>query len=321
MEIGSFIELQFPKGKEFYSQKTDIARLNTGRAGIWHAYRITGCDAIWLPYYQCDSVRNFLIKKNVLIKYYHIDREFNPIDLEPLDNEAVVLVNYYGVMSTARMKDLATPYKHVIIDNCQAFFAKPLDNCLNVYSCRKFIGVPDGAYVIGKVAEQHTEEYEQSFSSDTSLFMLQRIEYGCEGKAYESRKMNEHRFETEGCKRMSLLTRTILDGTDYESIVNKRKENFTYAKQLFDPINCIIADQYCDLNTVPMVYPLLIEDDEVLIRLQKAKHFQGHWWEYLQDEMPEKSAEYWISRYIIPITIDQRYGKKELDYLQHIISK
>ena len=43
MEIGSFIELQFYKGKEFYNQDIDIARLNTGRAAIWHAFRMTGC--------------------------------------------------------------------------------------------------------------------------------------------------------------------------------------------------------------------------------------------------------------------------------------
>ena len=319
MEIGSFIELQFSKGREYYSQETNIARLNTGRAGIWHAFRVTGCEAIWLPFYQCDTVRDFLLSKKVWIKYYHIDREFNPIDLKPSENEAVVLVNYYGVMSKARMKELAKPFENVIIDNCQAFFATPIEKCLNVYSCRKFIGVPDGAYVIGEKAERFIEEYGLSYSSDTSLFMLQRIEYGCEGKAYESRKMNEHRFVAEGCKKMSVLTRTILDGTDYEIIAQKRKENFMYAKYLFDSINCIVADQYCDKDTVPMVYPLLIEDDEVLIRLKDAKHFQGHWWEFLQDEMPKNSSEYWISKYIIPITIDQRYGRDELNYLHNII--
>ena len=35
MEIGSFIEMQFPKGKEYYNQSVDIARLNTGRSAIW----------------------------------------------------------------------------------------------------------------------------------------------------------------------------------------------------------------------------------------------------------------------------------------------
>ena len=34
MEIGSFLELQLPKGCELYNQEINIARLNTGRMGI-----------------------------------------------------------------------------------------------------------------------------------------------------------------------------------------------------------------------------------------------------------------------------------------------
>ena len=63
MEIGSFLELQLPKGRELYNQKTDIARLNTGRMGIWHAFRVTGCKRIWIPVYQCDSIRETLEMK------------------------------------------------------------------------------------------------------------------------------------------------------------------------------------------------------------------------------------------------------------------
>ena len=321
MEIGSFLELQFPKGKEFYNQETGIARLNTGRAAIWHALRITGCKTIWLPYYQCDSVREFLIKKRVTCKYYHIDKCFNPIDLSPADDEAVLLVNYYGVMSGVRMQSLANSYNNVIIDNCQAFFCKSIDNCLNVYSCRKFVGVPDGAYVIGKKAGTYVNEYPQCFSSDTSLFLLQRIEYGCEGKGYQSRQLNESRIDAEECMRMSLLTRTILDGTNYALIKQKRQENFSIAQELFGRINWLEPLLYYDEETIPMVYPLVIEDDNLLSKLQGAKHFQGHWWSYLLEEMPENSFEYWLSRYIIPITIDQRYGREELEYIYNVVKK
>ena len=59
MEIGSFIEMQFPKGKELYKGEKNIARLNSGRAAIWHAFRVLGCEAIWIPYYQCDTVEIF----------------------------------------------------------------------------------------------------------------------------------------------------------------------------------------------------------------------------------------------------------------------
>lgn len=319
MEIGSFIELQLPKGREYYHGESDMARLNTGRSALWHAFRLTNAKAIWIPYYQCDSVRNTFLKNGVEVNYYHIDCNWLPIDLKPEDDDAVMLVNYYGVMSSQHMQEIAKSCKHPIIDNSQAFFSEPIANALNVYSCRKFVGVPDGAYVIGKDAQTFTHEYPQSFSSDTANFLLMRIEYGCEGKGYEARSINEHRIDSEGCMRMSKLTHTILDGTDYEYIKKKRRENFSTADKLFGSINRINPLQYYDDNTVPMVYPLVVEDDSLIERLFKAKHFQGHWWSYICKEQPEDSFEHWISRYVIPITIDQRYGQKELEYLHRAV--
>lgn len=319
MEIGSFIDLQLPRGMEYRKEK-NIARLNSGRTAIYHAFRLTGCETVWLPYYQCDTVREFLLRKKQKIKYYHIDGNFNPVDLTPEKNEAVLLVNYYGVMSFDRMKELASKYDNVIIDNSQGFFTEPIENCFNVYSARKFVGVPDGAYVVGKNADRFTDEYEQGYSSDTAVFLLQRAEYGCEGKTYKSRSVNEHRIDTEDIMLMSPLTRKILDATDYEIIKEKRRENFAYAQEIFGEINKIDAEKYYDETCVPMVYPLVVEDDGLLDRLLENKHFQGHWWSYLLDEVEENTFEYWISRYVIPITIDQRYGKKELDFVRSIVN-
>ena len=319
MEIGSFIELQYPKGQEYYGESNNIVRLNSGRAAIWHAFRVLGCDSIWLPYYQCDTVRQFLQRKNVKIKYYHIDEFFNPIDLEPRNNEAVLIVNYFGIMSDSRMKELASFYQNVIIDNSQAFFAKPIEKCMNVYSARKFVGVADGAYVIGKNASLYEDEYPQGYSSDTANFLLQRIEYGCEGKTYSSRMINERRIDGEDVMKMSKLTRYILDGTDYENIKSKRKENYQMAIELFGNINKFDTILYYSEECVPMVYPLVVEDDTLLEKLLQHKHFQGHWWSYILDELDEEYFEYWISRYVIPITIDQRYGKEELNYIKGII--
>ncbi len=315
MEIGSFIELQFPKFKEYYSSEKGIARLNTGRAAIYHACRCTGCRAIWLPFYQCDTVREFLKRKKVEIKYYHIDSSFNPIDLKPQSDEAVLIVNYYGIMSHERLFGLAEAYDNVIVDNSQAFFAIPVDKCYSVYSCRKFVGVPDGAYVIGENAESFCEEYEQGYSSDTALFMLQRIEYGCEGKAYESRRLNEDRIDTEDILKMSKLTRTILEGTDYELIKRRRRENFDFVHSMLKGINLIDPVIYYDASCVPMVYPFAAEDDGLLARLQEKKHFQGNWWSYLLSETEPSDFEYWLSRYVIPVTIDQRYTKEDLKIL------
>lgn len=323
MEIGSFIELQLPKGLEYYNQKNKIARLNTGRAAIYHAFRCTGCKSIWIPIYQCDSVREILLQHGIEVKFYKIDSRFNPIDLNPDVDEAVLFVNYYGIMSNSRTKELASLSTHPIIDNCQAFFNNPLnsDNALNVYSCRKFVGVADGAYVIGENAELYMDEYPQGYSSDTAAFLLTRIEYGCEGKGYQARSINEHRIDNEGVMKMSALTRVILDGTDYSLIKIRRRDNFKTAHMFLGDINCIDPLMYYDDETIPMVYPLVVEDDDLINRLFKAKHFQGHWWSYICNEQPKNSFEYWLSRYVIPITIDQRYGKSEIEYLCNIIKK
>lgn len=318
-EIGSFIELELPKGNEWYKGMKDVARLNTGRAAIWHAYRLTRAKAIWIPYYQCESVREFLMKKGVEIKYYHQDKNFNPVDLDAADDEAVLLVNYYGIMSWERMRILSVSNRHVIIDNSQAFFSKPIGGGYSVYSARKFVGVPDGAYVVGDGAGQYVDEYPQCYSSDTATFLMTRIEYGCEGKGYESRALNENRINAEDIMRMSKLTRALLDGADYERNIARRRANFETACELFGEVNAIDPTMFYDAETVPMVYPLVYEDDGLLRRLLEAKHFQGHWWSYITNELEKGTFEYWLSRYMIPITIDQRYGREELEYIRTIV--
>ena len=319
MEIGSFLELQLPKGRELYSAEKDIARLNTGRMAIWHAFRVTGCTRIWIPIYQCDSIRETFERKGVEVCFYSQDSHFTPIDIAATESDAVLLVNYYGIMSNSRMADLSKKYKHPIIDCAQAFFCKPIENALMVYSCRKFVGVPDGAYVVGKNAHLYIDEYPQCYSSDTASFLLKRIEYGCEGKGYEARSINESRIDSEDCMKMSRLTRVLLDAEDYEYNKRKRKENFSTAHILLGDINKIDPIYYYDDETIPMVYPLVVEDDSLIQRLFAAKHFQGHWWSYICEEQPEDTFEHWLSRYVIPITIDQRYGIEELNYLAKII--
>jgi hypothetical protein len=126
---------------------------------------------------------------------------------------------------------------------------------MNVYSARKFIGTPDGAYTVGKDAGCFVDEYERDHSSDTSLFLLLRVEYGCEGKAYEARRANEERLNRSDVMRMSALTHRILGAADYEFIQRKRQENFRTACFLLNGYNELSVESYISADSVPMVYP------------------------------------------------------------------
>ena len=174
--------------------------------------------------------------------------------------------------------------------------------------------------MLGPGAERFQEEYSQGYSSDTAEFLLTRIEYGCEGKAYKSRILNEERLDKEDIKNMSLLTRKLLDAADYDNNQEKRKENFKLACTLFNEINQLDLSLYFDDAVVPMVYPLVIEDESILKRLIAAKHFQGRWWKYITESLPNTTFENWMSRYMIPITIDQRYGASEIRFIHSVIT-
>lgn len=323
-EIGSFLELCFEKGKEYYTESKygdkNVVRLNSGRNAILYAVHHYGVNKVYMPRYQCGSVIECLKRAGIEIKFYTVDEDFVP-QIRGYDNlnTAFVVVNYYGIFSTDYIKHLTSGYKNVIVDNAQAFYAEPIDEMLNCYSARKWVGVPDGAYVIGDGASVGMERLEQDFSSDTASFLLQRIEYGCEGKAYESRTKNEHRLDGAPIKSMSSLTRTILDGTDYKDSRQKRVENFNICRRLFDSINEIHVEEFVDDGTVPYVYPLLLEKNGIIEAMHKNKIFQGHWWEYLVDITPENTFEHRLSKYIVPITIDYRYDEQDMIRQYHII--
>lgn len=317
MEIGSFIELQLPKGNELY-QGDSVVRLNTGRAAIWHSFRLTGAKRLWLPYYLCESVKEFLQKKNVKLAFYHINHSLLPVEeFVPDDDDAVLVVNYFGIFSHRTIEHVCMRFKHPVVDNSHAFFNEPVEFAYNVYSCRKFIGVADGAYCIGRNSGMFIEHYQQGRSFSTAIHLLERIDLGLNDETYRHKKMNDARLDFEDCMVMSKLTHKILDGTDYEHIKKKRKENFFTAVDLFSDVNefrFTISD-----DVVPMVYPLVVSDDSLLDRMHAINHFQGHWWEYLTKSCDKNTVEYHMSRYVIPVTIDQRYGRKELELIRSVI--
>ena len=318
MEIGSFIRLDLKDTGEYYKEGTNIARLNIGRAGIFHACRLYNCKSVYLPYYLCPTVKRFLFKNDMKVKFYSINDKFEPSDLMQEPDHAVLLVNYFGILSGTKMKKIANRFSNIILDNSAGFYSHPISGCFNVYSHRKFFGVPDGSYVIGDNAELYTSEYSQDYSSDTSSFLLKRIEYGL-NLTYAERMKNEERIDNSGILRMSNLTNLLLKNIDYLYIKTKRQKNFHFAHSLFKEINRIEPTTDMDNECVPMVYPLVIENVDLNERLKEKKIFTGRWWNHVLFEVSDISFEAWLSKYMIPVPIDQRYGEQEILYVFNVI--
>lgn len=318
-EIGSFIGLDLKGTQEFYNNELGIARLNSARAGIYHACRLYGCHTIYLPFYLCPSVNQFLSEHGIKTIKYYINDRFEPVGLEQEDKSAIVIVNYFGILSHTKMKGVAGKFHNVIVDNSAAFYASPLKDCYSIYSPRKFFGVPDGCYIIGPNASRGTNDYEQDRSADTSSFLFATIEQGTNA-TYKERMMNEARIDNSGPMRMSGLTRCLLRNINYTKISSKRIENFKYAHFHFNKINKFNPFFSFDETCVPMVYPLVIEKNDLDRKLRDKKVYVGRLWTSVLEEVAPSSFEARMSKFMIPLPIDQRYGRTEINDMNNYIT-
>lgn len=320
MEIGGYRELDLRTGLEYYGG-AGLVRLNAGRFGIYHALRCMNCHKIKLPYYLCETVRDFLLSKGVEVSYYHIGADMLPQVGNRLIDTAILLVNYFGLMKSAQLTEFVRENSNVIIDNTQGFYQPNILNAYSVYSPRKFFGVSDGCYVIGPNVERYLEEYPPDMSSDSSIFLFSRIETG--GNAnYVQYQENEKRLNEAGVRTMSELTHALLDNIDYVAIRERRQENYDYAATVFQDQNLLPASLLVrETMQAPMAYPLLIENENLRYELKKHHIYVGQWWKYLLNESGTSILEKRLSRYLLPIPIDQRYSRSEIKYIADVIVK
>ena len=90
------------------------------------------------------------------------------------DGEALLYINYYGLKHDYCEALVARYGKQLIVDNTQAFYALPTDGIDTFYSCRKFFGVADGAYLY--CDQPLNMELEQDQSWQRMDYLLKRID-------------------------------------------------------------------------------------------------------------------------------------------------
>ncbi|MCK9217047.1 MAG: hypothetical protein M0P77_03895 [Firmicutes bacterium] len=303
-EIGGYFGLEQFVDNEYYK---DLIRLNTGRNALLYILKAKNIQKIYIPYYLCDSISNMLKMHDYNYEYYHIDAEFNPIFNKSLGlNESIFIVNYYGQLTIEKIKNFKSLYKNVIVDNTHAFFQKPVEEIDTIYSCRKFFGVPDGAYV--STDSILHEELKIDISKGRMDHILGRYE-GIASEYYSDFKKNDEMFKTIPLKYMSKLTRNLLGAIDYEKVKSIRDKNFAYLDDRLGEIN--------RLNLIKpegsFAYPFYSESSvELRKRLIEKKIYIPTLWPNVLEDMPKDSNEYDYVANILPLPCDQRYEVEDM---------
>lgn len=318
-EIGGYLPLELVSKSEYYDEeKYQIKKYNSGRSAIIVALLDSQADTIYLPIYLCQSVEDEIKKQGFFIKYYNLDKNFNPIiEKEVENNEIVLWVNYFGMFNKREVEKIINGYKNVIVDNTQAFFTEPINNVYNIYSLRKFFGVSDGAYLAGKKLKD-THDLSFDSSSEASLHLLKVYETSTNDNYRES-LANEERISNSGLLKMSKLTERILKSIDYKSVLKKRSSNFRFLNHHLKQLN-----EFCFLEPTEglMTYPFLNKNNiEIRKRLLEFNIYVPQWWRAVLENKNANRFECYLSMYLLPLPIDQRYSEKDMEKIIEVITE
>ncbi len=64
-----------------------------------------------------------------------------------------------------------------------------------------------------------------------------------------------------------------------------------------------------------MVYPMLIEHEDLRAYLVSKKIYVPHWWKDVLSRVESNSFEHYLSTYLLALPIDQRYDLEDMDYI------
>lgn len=317
MEYGGYLPLELCGGEEFYTSGSeyDVVSLNSGRVAIWYALQQFGSlRRVHLPKYYCPTVSYALSDLDFELKFYDIDEHLHPL-LKPSysQDEAVILVDYFGVMSDS-IKSYATSIPNVVLDNCHAFFSPPLvrKGAYTVYSCRKFFGVADGAYLIG-LDFPNPLELSREQSHQRMFHLLKSVETGT-NSAYQHSVHNED-YVGSHPHLMSVLTERLLQSIDYYKVQAVRSHNFRVLTKELAEIQLLNDLQQ---DSAAYCYPLLCNRD-IKQALVDKKVYVPTLWKHLLEFSTNNSNEYKYSKYLNCLPIDQRYTEEDIVRLAAIV--
>lgn len=311
--IGGYFSLELPLHEEYHK---DAIRLNTGRNCLEYILRARGYKKVYIPYYTCDVVLEPFKKLGVPYEYYHIDIHFEIRDRFTLkEGEALLYTNYYG-LKQRYVEQLATKVgNRLIVDNTQAFYAKPVAGIDSFYTCRKFFGVPDGAYLyINKLLDL---ELEQDQSYERMLSLTKRIDLSPEAGYQDFRDVSKA-LVGQPIKLMSKLTQRMMQGINYERVAQQRRVNYLFLQNALGKENNV--DLTLPEDAVPMVYPYLVPVKGLREKLIENKIYVARYWPSVLEYTTPDDIDYLLAFQMLPLPVDQRYGEEEMKQIIELLS-
>lgn len=302
-EIGGYMSLDANGDRCFYPRYYAFNLARNALAVILRARRVA---KIYLPAYMCGCIFDVCDREGVPYTTYPIGMDFRPAALPQLANgEYLYIANYFGILSAQDIAAYRDRYKRVIVDNAQAFFATAVDGVDTIYTCRKFFGVSDGAYLATDLAL--TQDYPDDRSADRLGPLLTRVEQDAK-TGFAAYRKQEEALDNEPIRRMSAVTQRLMACVDYDYAADKRNRNYRYLQKALQPYNRLSLPT----PQVPFAYPFW-GDSALRAYLIERRIYVPCLWPNVAEGDTGLAGQ--LAQHVLPLPCDQRYTQEEMQYI------
>ncbi len=314
--MGGFFGIELPKYNNFpFTESANCIFCNSGRTALDCILRnMPRPRRVYLPRFTCDTAAEPLAGIPTL--RYGCDTNLAPILPDDAgEDDIIILIDYFGLTASHVNSAAAQFPGRCIVDATTALFRRDTDNKLpTFYSPRKFVGVADGGIACAPfpltLRPMRCEP-----AAENALHLLQRQESGAAAAAPAAQRLED---SLRGKRLlMSPLSRKLLNSIDFASVMQKRLENYSILHHALRELNRLPLPELPDSS--PMCYPFVSGIPELRDELIDAGIALPIFWSEVIENNHPLSAENKLARTLLPLPLDQRYDRHDMQHLLRLI--
>jgi len=315
-------------------ETSGIAFLNGGSAclALIADYLLDhGVNRILLPEYLCPAVVTTLVRRGLETRFYRVNDNLS-IDLEDAERKAepkgaFLYINYFGFFHSPRAQAFFQHLRQsgvtVIEDNAQAGIVAAPAGDFNFNSLRKFVPYDGGYLVTDLDVAPYLAQFPPAPAGRLDAIRAYRRQLGAYllGGAGSHRKLSalaqtaEAVYVRDGLARGDAQEQAAIERLDWPRIRRKRRENYATLLGLIRsipelrPIYPALPDE-----VMPLGLPVYLDGvprGRVLAELARAQIGPAIHWQGIRTH--RRAAE--MARRMMTLPIDQRAGRREMEYL------
>ena len=309
--IGAFFGLELPpasgpgEGGNFpYAESPHCAWVSSGRAAFECLLRsMPRPGRVFVPRFTCDTVLEPLRRLGLPVLRYELTEDWLPQLPEPAGKEDMLLLtNYFGFTGEAVARAAAEHPGPCVVDATTALFSPPLPGVPTFYSLRKFAGVPDGGVACAPFPICRPGEVDRSAAR--ARYLLERLELGATA-ALPASEAAEAELSAAPPRRMSPLTRALVQSIDWEHIAACRRRNYAALHARLALLNHWELPP--EPPAAPFCYPFVSAIPGLRDALVDAGMALPLFWPEVIRDTPAAAPSNTLARRLLPIPLDQRY--------------